>query len=570
MLKNTKILATISLLLLVACSPTNHDTPDLPLREIVYPESNPKYSSIFYRIVVELMLHKDENNQALDVFTKNIQYFDSESEFVNMINKARELRKHEVIVTILNRWIQLDSENVLAHKIAFSTFIELGNYELANEHFNFLYDLYLNKDNQSYIDIEDILSRNIIINNIVKYFEVYLSDYNNELIVLSYINILQKNNLDTLAKSYIEKLKVSGNRILIRMYSKSLSRLNEVDNAINQLESFIESSSITDREVSLELVGLYLKQKYINKASILIEDLINVDPTDDNFIFRVAILCFDNQNYNLSEKYFNLLLSKFYSPDNINFFLGQIDYQNSRYDEALLHYNKIEYGTFVNTKISSMSKAILKKDGIKKALKYIDEEIKIKTKPDLLNLLILKLSLYEEDYKASEIINLTSEILKSFPTNQQALYSRALAYEKQGNISKMSEDFEKMINSDPYNSIALNAYGYSLTLQNSNLNFAEDLIRRAINIDPGNAAILDSLAWVLYNRGNYKDAYEYSSLAYSKDQDPEIIQHYYIILLKNGLVDEASSVLKKSVQDNPNDKNLLKLFESHDDELFKL
>ena len=54
---------------------------------------------------------------------------------------------------------------------------------------------------------------------------------------------------------------------------------------------------------------------------------------------------------------------------------------------------------------------------------------------------------------------------------------------KKGDIENMSSDFEKMISSNPYNSIALNAYGYSLLLQNKKLSYAEELIRRAINID---------------------------------------------------------------------------------------
>ena len=570
MIKNTKFLAVISLLFLFACGPSSKDQQNTTTKQIDYPDSNPKYSSMFYRIVVELMLHKDQNKEALDIFVQNIEYFDSENDFINMSNKARKQRRFDLAITILNRWFELDDKNIMAHKIAFSIYLELGRYELANKHFSFLYNLYSSKKNRSLIDIEDILSSNIIINNIVKYFETYLSNYNDELIIFSYINILQKNNLDTLAKSYIENLEMSGNRILTRMYAKSLSKLNKVDNAISQLEGFVEFSSVIDREVSIELVALYLKNKNNKKASLLIDNLIDIDPIDDNFIFRIALLCFDNNDYDLSEKYFNILLSKSYSPDNINFFLGQIDYENKRYAEALLHYNKIEYETFENTKISSISKAILKQDGVENALTYIDNAVKIRTKSDLLNILLLKLSLYEEESTTSEIINITSEILQSFPENQQALYSRALAHEKQGNISAMSEDFEKMIIIDPYNSIALNAYGYSLTLQNSNLSLAEKLIRRAIDIDPGNAAIVDSLAWVLYLTGNFKDAYKYSSLAYSKDQDPEIIEHHYIILLKNDLKDEASNVIKKSVDDNPDNKKLLKLFETHRDELSKL
>ena len=118
-----------------------------------------------------------------------------------------------------------------------------------------------------------------------------------------------------------------------------------------------------------------------------------------------------------------------------------------------------------------------------------------------------------------------------------------------------------MISSTPYYSIALNAYGYSLLLQNKKLSYAEELIRRAINIDPGNAAILDSLAWALYLDGSYKDAYEYASLAYTKDQDPEIVTHYYKILMKNGYKKKARDILEESLINNPKNTELLELMD---------
>ena len=284
-------------------------------------------------------------------------------------------------------------------------------------------------------------------------------------------------------------------------------------------------------------------------------------------MFRVALLCFDKEKYNLSERYFNVLLSKSYAPDNINFFLGQIDYNNQRYNEALLHYERIQQGTFVTTKLHNVAKALSKQYDIERAIVYLNQEIKIKSKNDNLNLLSLKLSLYQEPYNVDKVIEVSSEILKSFPNNDRALYSRALAYEKKGDIENMSSDFEKMISSNPYNSIALNAYGYSLLLQNKKLSYAEELIRRAINIDPGNAAILDSLAWALYLDGSYKDAYEYASLAYTKDQDPEIVTHYYKNFNEEWLQKESEGHSRR-ITDKQSKKNteLLELMDDITDE----
>ena len=152
--------------------------------------------------------------------------------------------------------------------------------------------------------------------------------------------------------------------------------MNQVDEAIITLENYIKNLSITDRESSYELLALYLENKDNDKASLLIDNLISIDPNDDDFMFRVALLCFDKEYYNLSEKYFNILLSLYYAPDNIKFFLGLIDYYKEQYNEALLHYERIEQGTFVNTKFWT-SKALQKKK-IWHYDSYLDEKVKIK------------------------------------------------------------------------------------------------------------------------------------------------------------------------------------------------
>ena len=562
MTKNLKFVAVITLFFLISCGPQKDTEESSSKENISYKSADLKYNYTYYKIAIELLLHKGRTNDAIDIFISNITYFDSETDFMNMINRARELNKFDSIMKIVNRWMEIDDQNIYAHKTAFSVYIELEQYQLASFHLDFLYNRYLEIKNESFIDIESILSRNVITKNVVDYFEKNLSRYNSQSILLSYVNILQKNQLDELVVSYIKDIEFKKNRILTRKYAKSLSKLNETDRAITTLEEFIESSSVLDREVSFELLMYYLKEEKADYAISLIDKLISIDPSDDDFIFRIALLCFDNEKYSLSEKYFNILLSKSYASDNINFFLGQIDYKNKRYDEALLHYYRIQQGTFANNKTLSVSMALLKKYNLEKALNYIDQEIKIKNKDDLLNSLSLKLSVFEEIGRTLETINLSSEILETFPDNERALYTRALAYEKQGDILNMSKDFDKMITLNPYNSIALNAYGYSLALQKIHLDKSENMIRKALAIKPGQAAILDSLAWILYLKGSYKEAEKYSSLAYSKDQDPEIIEHYYIILLKNGNSDEAKYILEQSIKNNPTSKKLHNLLDS--------
>ena len=142
MVKKLKFVVLISLLFLISCgSQINSEQRDL--EEMSYKSSDLKYNYAYYKIVVELLLHKGRINDAINTFTSNITYFDNEADFINIINRARELNKFDSIMTIVNRWIELDDQNIYARKAAFSAYIELEQYQTANVHFDFLYNLYL-------------------------------------------------------------------------------------------------------------------------------------------------------------------------------------------------------------------------------------------------------------------------------------------------------------------------------------------------------------------------------------------------------------------------------------------
>ena len=109
-----------------------------------------------------------------------------------MISRARDLNKFDDISIITKRWLDLDSSSISAHKISFSNSIELADFNSANNHFEYLYKMHIKKNNKSYIDLEDILSRNIVVKNIVTYFEQNLKNFESNDLLISYLNVLQK------------------------------------------------------------------------------------------------------------------------------------------------------------------------------------------------------------------------------------------------------------------------------------------------------------------------------------------------------------------------------------------
>jgi tetratricopeptide (TPR) repeat protein len=101
---------------------------------------------------------------------------------------------------------------------------------------------------------------------------------------------------------------------------------------------------------------------------------------------------------------------------------------------------------------------------------------------------------------------------------------------------------------------AYNALGYSLAERNQRLPEALGLIKKALDLAPGEPFITDSLGWVEYRMGNRDEALRLLQQAYRSRPDVEIGAHLGEVLWINGQRDEARRVLRDArSKDNAND-----------------
>jgi len=83
---------------------------------------------------------------------------------------------------------------------------------------------------------------------------------------------------------------------------------------------------------------------------------------------------------------------------------------------------------------------------------------------------------------------------------------------------------------------------------------ARELIRKALDLAPGEPFITDSLGWVEYRLGNRAEALRLLQQAYRSRPDVEIAAHLGEVLWVNGQRDEARKVLRDArTRDNAND-----------------
>jgi Tfp pilus assembly protein PilF len=108
----------------------------------------------------------------------------------------------------------------------------------------------------------------------------------------------------------------------------------------------------------------------------------------------------------------------------------------------------------------------------------------------------------------------------------------------------------------PDDPAALNAYGYTLADTSRHLSQARRLIEKAYVAAPKNAAILDSLGWVLFRQGHGDEALQYLTAAYADEHDGEIAAHLGEVLWRLGRRADAERIWAEAERADADDRLL--------------
>ncbi len=127
---------------------------------------------------------------------------------------------------------------------------------------------------------------------------------------------------------------------------------------------------------------------------------------------------------------------------------------------------------------------------------------------------------------------------------------RAEAYYNLNEKDKAFSSFEKVIEIDPENFMAMNNYAYYLSVLGVELEKAENLSSKVIQANPKNATYLDTHAWVLFQKGEYRLAKFYMDTAMENGggESVEVVEHYGDIYYKLDDVENALKYWKQSLE----------------------
>lgn len=103
----------------------------------------------------------------------------------------------------------------------------------------------------------------------------------------------------------------------------------------------------------------------------------------------------------------------------------------------------------------------------------------------------------------------------------------------------------------------MNYLGYELADRNIRLDEAYAMVKKALDLDPGNGAYMDSLGWVYYRQGKLTEAEGLLIRALEKSKDATIHDHLGDVYFKEGKTPEAVAQWQASIKvykdSNPGD-----------------
>ncbi|HLJ92360.1 MAG TPA: tetratricopeptide repeat protein [Gemmataceae bacterium] len=215
-----------------------------------------------------------------------------------------------------------------------------------------------------------------------------------------------------------------------------------------------------------------------------------------------------------------------------------------------------------------LSRALVNLGKVDEAIAEADRAVEIANDETRFDIQLNRISVLTQAERYDQAIALAQTLAKEFGQPEQV---RALrdslhnVYTAMRDFAKAEEQLRLILQADPNDATANNNLGYLWADQGKNLEEAERLIRKAIELDrqqkrigsavtiegdADNAAFVDSLGWVLFRRGKLEEARTWLEKATELtrgEDDPTVWDHLGDVYFRQQKIDDARRVWRKSL-----------------------
>jgi tetratricopeptide (TPR) repeat protein len=306
-----------------------------------------------------------------------------------------------------------------------------------------------------------------------------------------------------------------------------------------------ESEALAERETTPANLldhALLLLAAQQNKAAIAeLESLASQADIAPVALRLLGLVEFQENELDAATRSFTDLVATGKFLDDSFYYLGLIAERRGEPEKALRLYAQVQGG---DNAVAALLRAsnILQANGAAPAAQELLDHLLEDEPQRAPEVLAARARIYTDMGDARQAIEVLNRGLAEYPDSVDIRYAIATTYEEQGRVKAALRELKEVLKARPDDPAAMNAYGYTLADHNRELARARSLIERAYAAAPKNAAILDSLGWVLYRQGHGDQALAYLSAAYADDRGADIGAHLGEVLWQLGRHADAEKI----------------------------
>jgi tetratricopeptide (TPR) repeat protein len=310
-------------------------------------------------------------------------------------------------------------------------------------------------------------------------------------------------------------------------------------------EPLAQSRALAERDATpadiLNYALLLLAARQDQAAVAELEALARDSESQPVALRLLGLVEFQNGDLDAAARRFTDLLTTGKFVDDSFYYLGLIAERHADLEKALRLYAQVQSGDNAAAALVRAS-TILQTHGAAPAAQEILDRL-IEDEPARApEVFAARAKIYSDSGDARQALAVLDRGLAQYPDSVDLRYAHAATDEEAGRVGVALAELNEVLKQRPDDPAALNAYGYTLADHNRKLGEARALIERAYLAAPRNAAILDSLGWVLYRQGHDDLALPYAAAAYAEDRGADIGAHYGEVLWRLGRHGEADQV----------------------------
>jgi tetratricopeptide (TPR) repeat protein len=311
--------------------------------------------------------------------------------------------------------------------------------------------------------------------------------------------------------------------------------------------------------VAEELSRLYIEERDYARAYDQLAIMEAADPSDINIKAKMAFILIEQQRYPDAIVRLEDVLAMEPTSDKIRFYLGAVYEEVKDYKAAIGHFQKVPaissyypesviHTSYLYKLLGDYPKAI---DAIKAGIRAKDDH------PQFYALYASLLDDQKEYRKAAEMLD---SAVSRFPDHAQLHFFLGNMQDRLGLKAETIASMKRVLALDRDHVQALNFLAYTYAESGTQLDEAEKMVRRAIELQPGDGYILDTLGWILFKKGNYPDAIRVLEAAYKIQPNESVIaEHLGDAYYQQQMPEKAKVLYMQAAENESNVTNLEKI-----------